>query len=105
MPKASGDLKVILLGTLLYAAGSAIFYVVTNTGSWLSDPGYAKTAAGWVEALTTGLPGYLPTWMFFRATLASDLLFTGIFIGCMAATRKRGELPDEAQMGTVPAGR
>jgi len=28
MPKSSGDLKVILLGTLLYAAGSAIFYMI-----------------------------------------------------------------------------
>jgi hypothetical protein len=71
------------------AGGSLLFYVVTNTASWLGEPAYAKTAAGWFQALTTGLPGYEPTWMFFRSTLVSDLLFTGLFVICMAATRER----------------
>jgi len=70
-------------------AGSFLFYLVTNTASWLSEPAYAKTSAGWFQALTTGLPGYEPTWMFFRSTLVSDLLFTGLFVLCMAATRER----------------
>ena len=64
--------------------GSIAFYVITNTGDWLAEPLYAKTAAGWVQALTTGLPGYPPTLSFFRNTAASDLLFTAIFIACMA---------------------
>ena len=67
--------------------GSLIFYVVTNTGSWIIEPAYAKTLAGWAQALTTGLPGYPPTWTFFRSTLISDLLFTALFILCMAASR------------------
>jgi hypothetical protein len=77
------------LGTVLPATilGSGIFYIVTNTASWLTWPGYAGSFAGWLQALTTGLPGYPPTWMFFRSTLLSDLLFSGLFVFCMAATR------------------
>jgi hypothetical protein len=75
------------LKTLLPAsiAGSTIFYFVTNAASWWSDPGYAKTFAGLIQALTVGLPQYsaTPTWMFFRNTLLSDLFFTLVFVACM----------------------
>jgi hypothetical protein len=64
-------------------ASSILFYVVTNTGAWLASPLYAKTAAGWVQALTTGLPGYPSTLVFYRHTLASDLIFTGLFLICV----------------------
>jgi hypothetical protein len=64
--------------------GSIAFYVITNTGDWLLEPLYAKTLAGWVQALTTGLPGYPPTITFFRNSAASDLIFTATFIACMA---------------------
>ena len=64
--------------------GSIAFYIITNTGDWIVDPAYAKNAAGWVQALTTGLPGYPPTITFFRNTVASDLLFTAMFVVCMA---------------------
>jgi hypothetical protein len=73
--------------TLLPAsiAGSLIFYVVTNSVSWVFDPGYAKNFAGLIQSLTVGLPQYsaTPTWMFFRNSVVSDLLFTGLFILCM----------------------
>lgn len=68
--------------------GSFFFYLTTNTASWLSEPGYAKTAAGWVQALTTGLPGYAPTWTFYRNTLVSDLLFAVLFLACMHWSRR-----------------
>ncbi|SRR5579862_396414 len=66
-------------------AGSLLFYVLTNTASWLGSPRYAQSFAGWLQALTLGVPGYPPTWMFFRNTLLSDLLFTALFLACMAA--------------------
>ena len=46
------------LTTVLPASilGSFIFYVLTNTSSWITWPGYAKTLSGWVQALTTGIP-------------------------------------------------
>ena len=66
--------------------GSLAFYFISNTGSWIADPGYAKTAGGWVMAMTSGLPGHPPTWMFYRNTLVSDVLFTGLFLLSQAVT-------------------
>jgi hypothetical protein len=63
-------------GTL---AGALLFYLATNTASWAGDVAYAKTAAGWWQAMTVGLPGFPPTLYFFRNSLVSDLLFTGVF--------------------------
>jgi hypothetical protein len=65
-------------------ACSITFYFVTNSMSWLGNPVYPKNIAGWVQALTVGQAGFPPTWMFFRNSLISDLLYTGIFVGCMA---------------------
>lgn len=64
-------------------ASSLIFYLATNTDAWIRDPYYAKTAAGWLQAMTLGRPEFPPTIWFFRNTLASDLLFTGIFAAAM----------------------
>ena len=81
------SLKTLLPASVL---GSAIFYLITNAFSWLSDPGYAKNFAGLIQALTVGLPQYsaTPTWMFFRNTLLSDLFFTLLFVACMNLGRK-----------------
>jgi hypothetical protein len=72
------------LKTLLPASivGSTFFYAITNAFSWLSDPGYTKNLAGLIQALTIGLPSYsaTPSWMFFRNSLISDLLFTLVFV-------------------------
>lgn len=72
------------LKTLLPASivGSIFFYGATNAFSWLSDPGYTKNLAGLIQALTIGLPSYsaTPSWMFFRNSLISDLLFTLVFV-------------------------
>ena len=63
--------------------GALIFYVITNVASWLFDPGYSKTLAGLIQALTSGLPGYPPTISFLLNTLLSGGLFTGLFAGAM----------------------
>lgn len=73
-----GGVLSILGGTLL---SSVLFYLVTNTGSWLGLTAYPQTFAGWVQALSMGLPGYPPTWIFFRNSLVSDLLFAALFVG------------------------
>lgn len=71
---------------------SVLFYLVTNTASWLSDPAYAHNFAGWWQALTIGHPEFPSTLSFYRNTLASDLLFTGLFVTVMEfAAAKRGE--------------
>ncbi len=70
-------------------AGSAFFYVLTNTGSWFAAPEYAKTFGGWIQSLTVGLPGYPPTWVFFRNAVVGDLFFSAVFVASMALTVER----------------
>jgi Family of unknown function (DUF6580) len=74
----------LLSGGLL---GAILFYFVTNTASWFfnpfGNPEYTKTLAGWITALTKGTAGWPQTWEFFRNTLLSGGLFTGLFVGAM----------------------
>ena len=78
--------------------GAILFYLITNTASWINDPAYAKTLAGWLQALTTGIPGLPPTWEFFRNTLVSGGLFTALFVGAVKLTVP-SESPAEKQAG------
>lgn len=78
--------------------GALLFYFVTNTASWLFDAGYAKTLAGWIQALTSGLPGYPPAWEFFRNTLLSGGLFTALFVGAVKLSAP-AESPVEKEAG------
>jgi hypothetical protein len=80
-PKA-GMLKLIMGGLL----GGLLFYLIANTAAWLEDSYYAKTLAGWIQALTTGRPGYPASWEFFRNTLLSSGLFTALFAGAAKVT-------------------
>jgi len=77
-PRAS--LLKLLAGGLL---GAVLFYLITNTASWLYNPEYPKTFAGWIQALTLGTRDNPPTWTFFRNTLMSGGLFTGLFAGSL----------------------
>jgi hypothetical protein len=70
--------------------GAMLFYLVTNTAAYLILP-YAKTWAGWIQAMTAGLPGHAQTWEFFRNTLSSGGLFTGLFVGAMKMTEAEEE--------------
>jgi hypothetical protein len=83
-------LKLIGGGVL----GALVFYLLSNTASWLQLPGYAKTLAGWWQALTVGLPGWAPTWTFLLKTLASGGLFTGLFVGAMKLATREAEVPE-----------
>lgn len=70
----------VFLGTLL---GALLFYLVSNTISWIGNPAYVKSVAGWIQALTVGLPGFPPTWVFGLKSLLGTGLFTGLFAGSM----------------------
>ena len=76
--------------------GAVLFYLITNTGAWLFDPAYTKDLAGWIIALTKGTSGYPTTIEFFRNTLLSGGLFTGIFAGAMKLSEAR-EPAEEAE--------
>jgi hypothetical protein len=74
-------------------AGSLFFYLATNTDAWIRDPFYAKNALGWWQAMTVGRPEFPPTLFFFRNTLLSDVLFTGIFALAMEYAALRARRP------------
>jgi len=82
-------------------AGSLFFYLATNTDAWLRDPLYTKSVAGWWQAMTVGRPEFPPTLFFFRNTLLSDFLFTGIFALTMEYAALRARLPSLLQRGAA----
>lgn len=75
-------------GVLASAAG---FYLITNSVAWFGSTLYPQTFSGWIQALTVGLPGYAPTWTFFRNSLVSDLLFSGVMVAVAAWVRNRAQ--------------
>ena len=79
------------LGTLI---GALLFYLVSNTVSWMVNPAYAKTIVGWVQALTVGLPGFPPTWLFGLKSLLGTGLFTGLFAGAMKWSEAIDDAPE-----------
>ena len=90
-------LKLVMGGL----AGAIIFYLVTNTLAWIQDPAYAKTIAGWIQALTLGRPDFHPTtWEMFRNTFLSGGLFTALFA---ASEKLTAESPADKTAGTPAA--
>ena len=74
------------LGILSVIAGSilsaVIFFLVTNTGSWIALE-YTKDFSGLMSSYAAGVP-------FFRATLVSQLLFSvGIYVLYNLATQRK----------------
>ena len=67
--------QLIRLGGLAFAS-SALFFVVTNFGVWLGSGFYPQTADGLVACYIAALP-------FFGNTLASTVIFAGLFYGVM----------------------
>ena len=108
--KTAGFAAIVAVGKLFSARdhwlkllgggllGAILFYLITNTASWIYNPGYAKTIAGWIQALTTGMPGLPPTWEFFRNTLLSGGLFTALFVGSVKLTTP-AESPADKEAG------
>ena len=82
--KPQTSFRALLAGGVL---GALLFYLITNTASWLfnpfGNPEYTKTLAGWLIALTKGTGGWPQTWEFLRNTLLSGGLFTALFAGAM----------------------
>jgi hypothetical protein len=61
-------------------ATATVFFVVTNFACWIGGDGveYPKTVAGLIECYTKAL-------LFFRNTLAGDLMYSALFFGLHAA--------------------
>lgn len=90
--------------------GSLFFYLITNTASWLfnpfQNPEYTRNLAGWVIALTKGTAGYPEAWVFFRNTLLSGGLFTGLFAGALKLSESAEKAPaaEQEEESTVDEG-
>jgi hypothetical protein len=89
--------------------GAIVFYLVTNTAAWFfnpfGNPEYTRDLAGWIIALTKGTGGYPETWTFFRNSMLSGGLFTGLFAGAMhlSAHREPQEAPEAEEEETEAA--
>ncbi len=83
--------------------GALLFYFITNTASWLfnpfNNPEYTKSIFGWLTAIIKGTHGWPETWQFFRNTMLSGGLFTGIFVAAM----KYSTAAESAQEKQEPA--
>ena len=86
--------------------GALLFYLITNTASWLfnpfGNPEYTRNFLGWITALTNGTSGWPETWKFFRSTLLSGGIFTGLLVGAMkmleaAESAKEKETEQESE--------
>ena len=73
-----------VLGAAL--AGSVFFYVASNGFAWAGSAQYPQNLAGLWQALTVGLPGFPPSWVFFRNELVSDALYSMVFVACVRLT-------------------
>jgi hypothetical protein len=82
--------------------GAILFYLVTNTASWLFNPfdnrEYSRTFLGWLIAVVKGTGGWPDAWLFFRNTLLSGGLFTALFVAAMKLTAP-AESPQEKEAG------
>jgi hypothetical protein len=98
---SSRDKLLPLLGGGLL--GALLFYVLTNTAAWLfnpfHNPEYSRDLPGWLIALTKGTAGYPQTWEFFRNTMLSGGLFTGLFVGAVKLNEAVSEEPEEESAG------
>ena len=70
-------------------AGGVLFYVITNAVCWLTIPAYPRGFDGLWMSLTTGLPGYPPSWLFFRNSLLSDFLFGSTLLAIWSLAQAR----------------
>ncbi len=77
-------------------AGSLVFFVITNFGSWVWMPEYEKTLSGLMNAYLMGIP-------FYRNQFVADAIYTFVLFGGFAlAERYVAALRREP--ASVPAG-
>jgi hypothetical protein len=67
---------------------TAIFFLLTNFGSWLGSPFYPQTTAGLAAAFTAGLP-------FLLNSVAGNLFFAGVLFGGARMLAPSGDLATE----------
>ena len=71
----------IIVGTI---SSSVLFFIITNFAQWISDPFYAKTAAGLAQCFTMAIP-------FFSYTALGDMFYVAVLFGVYE--QAKGKLP------------
>ena len=74
-------------------AGGILFYFITNAVCWLTIPAYPRGLDGLWMSLTVGLPGFPPSWLFFRNSLVSDFLFASTLLAIWSLAHVRQQQP------------
>lgn len=69
-----------ILGAAL--TSTAIFFLVSNFGSWLHSPVYPPTLSGLLTCYAAGIP-------FLKGTMLGDLLFSAVLFGSFALAQKK----------------
>ncbi len=71
-----GLLKKVTFSRVLIGAlsATAIFFLITNMGSWLANPMYTKDFNGLMQSYVAGLP-------FLRNSLIGNLAYSGVLFG------------------------
>lgn len=78
--------STVLKGTFISVLG---FYLVSNSFAFVGNPLYPQSLAGWLQALSFGIPGYPPTLLFLRNSLLGNLGFTAIYL--LAVAKLQGQ--------------
>ncbi|MEZ5299209.1 MAG: DUF6580 family putative transport protein [Verrucomicrobiales bacterium] len=89
-----------LLGLTL--AASLLFFIATNTGSWLFDSAYPKSFAGWLQCVIVGRPEFPPTITFYRNAAIADLCFSALFYFSYSTWRIAPALANNATRSREP---
>jgi hypothetical protein len=77
-----GDRRSVPRVVAASLAGSLLFFVVTNFGTWATGTLYPMTPSGLAVCYTAAIP-------FFRNSLLGDLAFTTVLFGGMALLESR----------------
>lgn len=93
-----GKLQRFAPALLATTAGVLFSYLLLNTLSWIGNPGYAQTIAGWWQSQTLGLPGLPASLTFLRSGLIGNLVFTACFVAAAHYYPSRKSVPSPASV-------
>lgn len=69
----------VVIGAL---AATALFFLISNFGAWVSSPLYPKTLSGLMTSYAAGIP-------FIKGTLFGNLVYSGILFGSFVLLQKK----------------
>jgi hypothetical protein len=76
-----------------------VFHAITCGFAWWINPFYAKSAAGFLQALTLGEPGYAPAYLFLRNSIMSTIFFSILFYWVASYDSKKSKREELRRFG------